>query len=104
MEYDKHDGELIGLTNLENINSHPNVFGQALFSSPTSSSKDCHGVHSTRLLQFAVSLQSAERGQALQPLLGAACQLENCGLKVHTLIHISAPTVFAYVYIPLARH
>ena len=47
---------------------------------------------------------SQVRGDKLYDLFWEAiCQLENCGLKVCTLIHNSAPKVF-YICIPYARY
>lgn len=53
-----------------------------------------HGVQSTRLLQFAVSW---EGDKLFNPYWELHVSLKNCG-------HISVPTVFSCVYIPLARH
>ena len=101
--YDTHCGELIGFTNLGNINGHLDAFEQAL----TSNSVDQPALAKTVMvfmvrglfskLQFAYAQFpcSQVRGDKLyDPFWEAVCRLENCGLKVCGLIHTFASKVF----------
>lgn len=90
--YDKHSGELIGFTNLGDINQHLDAFEQMI----TSSSADApHSLAKTIMvfmvrglfskLQFAYAQFpfSTVRGDKLyDPFWEAVCRVEMCGLKV----------------------
>ena len=90
---DKHWGELIGFTNLGNVNSHLDAFEQALSSNSEHQPPLAKSVMVFMVrwlfskLQFAYAQfpWSQVRGDKLyHPFWEAVCQLENCGLKVCT--------------------
>ena len=91
--YDKHCGELIGFTNLGDVNSRLDAFEQALSSNSehqpalakTVMVFMVRGLFSKLQFAYAQFPCSQVRGDKLyHPFWEAVCRLENCGLKVCT--------------------
>ena len=94
--YDKHTGELIGFTNLGDINNHLDAYKKALSTDekPPSLAKSgqvfmVRGLF-TKLqfayAQFPCSILTG--GKLYKPFWDAVCRIESCGLKVSTDTHM----------------
>ena len=96
--YDKHEGELIGFTNLGDINDHLDAYEKALSDDqePLSLAKSVlvfmvRGLFTKLQYAYAQFPCSSLVGEKLfKPFWDAVCRLEMCGLKVsaHTHTHI----------------
>lgn len=94
--YNKHSGELVGFTNLGEINSHLDAFEQALSSSsdnpPPALAKTVlvfmvQGLFNKLQFTYAQFPCSQVRGDKLyDPFWEAVCRIEKCGLKVSSLL------------------
>ena len=95
--YDKHSGELIGFTNLGDINHHLDAFKQTLSSSsadvPHSLAKTVmvfmvRGLFNKLQFVYAQFPFSKVRGDKLyDPFWEAVCRVEMCGHKVRQYSH-----------------
>ena len=88
--YDKHEGELIGFTNLGDINDHLATYEKALNGDeePPSLAKSVlvfmvRGLFTKLQFAYAQFPCSSLAGEKLfKPFWDAVCRLETCGLKV----------------------